>query len=286
MQLLQIRVAAILAVARAVIRQRDDLLGRIVHAPEVGTGGGHRAVAGAELVDVVAHVQHRFNVVALGKMAVSREETKLVFGTGDHAETQSGRRCVERRRGAHAPDRRYAIAGAETVPVAAGWLQTGDIDMNGVIAGGGGVDPAGLQQRAEIGRAGHFPDHLGGGALAGAGQGIAGWRDTRPDHHGIGQRLARRHAMPEALGRVAGHSTGRRRVSAADAICRAAGRHHRHGRNPHQTEQLATRKSGLMHDLFSGFLFLWFRLYATTRAVRPCLPLQPPFCCWCCPMSL
>lgn len=96
MDLLQVRIAAVLSVAPPVVLERDDLVRGLVAA--------HRAVLTvAVLVDVVAEVDDGVDVIAPGEAPVGVEVSVRQARAGHHSEPD--RLDTSRRCGPGAPDR-------------------------------------------------------------------------------------------------------------------------------------------------------------------------------------
>ena len=115
---LQVRVGLVLRVPLPVVRQRDHLVGGLVLA-DVLVVRAVAVLAGAVLVEVVAQVHHRVQVVARGQTAVGAEPAGLEVGAGDHAEAQVVRGGVGGGGGAGAPGPAGVAVPAEPVVVPA-----------------------------------------------------------------------------------------------------------------------------------------------------------------------
>jgi hypothetical protein len=110
----QVGVGVVLAVALAVVGQRERLA-----ADVVAHVAARRLVdVGAVLVDVVADVDEERGVV-LDDPPIGGEVAVLELRAADEAEAQLRRAAAERRRGARAADRARLAAGVEAVPVLA-----------------------------------------------------------------------------------------------------------------------------------------------------------------------
>src|SRR5690606_10243401 len=188
-----------------VVGQRDDLVLGIE-----GSVDPERGVAAvAVLVEVVAEVEDRVEVVAGGEVPVGAEPPALVVAAGHHPEAEPLHGRARGRCGAGATHRRRGAEGPEPVPVLGGGAQPGGVDLDRVVPGSGGGDRALGHDRAEVGILGHLPRHLGGRAEARAGRGLVARGDPGPEHDPVRERVAGGHPVAER----AGGGLGERRVS-------------------------------------------------------------------------
>ena len=188
---LQVRIRLVQGVARAVVVERVGLGGRVL---------AHVVAAPGRFVDVVAQERDEIEVVP-GHMPVGAEVALLVMLAGGKREPQLVRLGGGAGRGARAPDRARRVARREAVPVPAGRLEAADFDVNRMRPVRRGVGGAGSGEVREFFVAGDFPAHrhnLGGHAAAGR---VRHGREARPQHDRIGERIARRDAEAERVGR-------------------------------------------------------------------------------------
>ena len=204
---LQVRVGAVLGVADPVIFQRDSFARRFM-----------RAIATTPvLVDIVAEVQHRVEIIAFRETAIGVEIPAGIGRTRNHSE--AGALGRSRRRGPGAPDRRNAVHRPEAIIEGGAVRQPGRIELDRPIQRRIGRFPAGRDPIGEVRVACHLPVYRDGLVPLG--------RYARPEDHGIGERIPTRHAMRkerlragfplvgilgERLGRIAtaGQRSGRR----------------------------------------------------------------------------
>ena len=126
MQRLQLLVRTIAGIAQAVIRKRQDFICR-----EYPRGKLCAAIISttAIFIDIIAHVQHKINVVARGGMAISVEFTEAQIGAREYGHVEFRR--LAHRQGLGATDRRNAAIGrdeAEPMPFAGRKIINGDFD--------------------------------------------------------------------------------------------------------------------------------------------------------------
>src|SRR2546422_11055136 len=114
MRCLQVRVAAMERVARAIVRERVRL-GRVMAA--------HEVAAPARLVDVVAEKRDEVRLVG-NDVAIGAKKSLLVLLAGCEREAQPLRRRRRRGRSARATDRAAGVAGGEAGPIPAIGLPT------------------------------------------------------------------------------------------------------------------------------------------------------------------
>ncbi len=198
-QVLQVGVALVLGVPLPVVGQRHHLVGRLVLA-DVDVVGAVAVLAGAVLVEVVAEVEHRVQVVALGEAAIGGEPPGLEVGTGDDTEPQVPGGGPGGRRGAHAADPADRAAVGEAVEVPGRGLQPSDVELDGVVAAGAGREGAAAHGRAEEAVLRDLPGDVDLRALAGAGGAGRRRGDPGPDHHAVGLGVAGGHTVLEVAG--------------------------------------------------------------------------------------
>ena len=140
-QVLQVGVALVLRVPLPVVGQRDHLARRLVLA-DVDLVEAVAVLAGGVLVEVVAEVDHRVEVVALGQVPVGREPAGLQVGARDDAEPEVAGGGVVRRGGAGAADPAGHAVVEEPVEVRRAGLEAAGVHLHGVVAAGAGAGPA------------------------------------------------------------------------------------------------------------------------------------------------
>jgi hypothetical protein len=148
---LQVAVAFVLRIARAVLRQRERFVaaGRPVRMAQP---------VGPPLVDVVAEEGNQVGCGS-GDMAVRRVVAEFPVLAGGDGELQFRRQRIACRRRARSPDRTDGIAQHEAVPVPAVRPQAGRLDMDAVREFGSGHGTALRDDFTEALVLGHFPAH-------------------------------------------------------------------------------------------------------------------------------
>ena len=190
-QRLQVGIGPVLGMARAVVGQAQDLVGRLGQAAQrrrVARGVAALAV----FVEVVAQVHGGVQVAAPGGIGVHVEVAGRVVGAREHGQLHLGH--AARGQGAGASRGRGGLEGLEAVVVGGGGLQARGVHLDRVVARGAGAHLAARHDAGEGGVAGHLPLH---GDL---GTEVGGRRDARPEHDAVGQRVAAGHAVRELYG--------------------------------------------------------------------------------------
>jgi hypothetical protein len=85
----------------------------------------------------------------------------------------------------------------EAVPVRRRGLQGADVELDGVVAAGVGARHAGGDDVGEVLVGGDLPVDLGRGSAARPRTGVGRRRHPRPEHHAVGDRVARRGTVLE-----------------------------------------------------------------------------------------
>ncbi len=203
---LQIRVALVEGVAQPVVREGHGLA--VEHVRECDVGVAALAAGGVHgvLVQVVAEVEDDVDVV-LRQVPVDGVVAVLVRLAGDGGQPERRGAVARRGRGEGAARRADPGPGAEAVVVPGGRFQAPDVDVHavGVLRVGLGGAPLGDQGEGLV--LGHLPLH-GDPLLAQPTvrlERLGG--QPCPQHHGVGQGVARGDAQGERVlvdaGRVA-----------------------------------------------------------------------------------
>ena len=151
-RVLEVGVGLVLRVALPVVGEGHHLPRRVVR-PDVHLALAVAVLPGGVLVEVVAEVQHRVQVVAGGQAAVGAEPAGLPVGAGDDAEAEVLGQRVGRGRGPGAAGAAGDAGAAEPVEVPARRRQPVDVDLDRVVAPRGGLDrAAGVRRRGSRGR--------------------------------------------------------------------------------------------------------------------------------------
>ena len=185
---LQVGIEAIQGVAQTVLIQRHGL-GAHIEGHDLGSLGGFADVA---LVDVIAQVQHEIEVL-LRHVAIGCVVSIGPILAGHKGESQLLGASTWRRSRLGASHGAENAAALELVPVVSSRLQPGNFDVNRVAPIGARRDFALLHDLLHALVRGDLPAH--GDVLglhASAIEGIDG--EASPQHHAIGQRVARGHA--------------------------------------------------------------------------------------------
>ena len=181
--LLQVGVRLVLGVPGPVVGERGGLLVRTRRAIEPGPVP---VAAVGVLVEVVAEVQHRVQVVPLGDPPVDVEVAERQVGAGDEGEPDVVGTPGQGPRPAH---RRLLAERLEAVVVGRPRLQSGRRDLEGVVAPGSG----GALALGDDFPHPRVPRHLPADRDPVVGRA----RDPRPEQHPVGQRVAARHPVGE-----------------------------------------------------------------------------------------
>ncbi len=230
MHRLQVGVGAVLLEADPVIGQRDDLGGRLRHAPQ-GARVLRGIAAGGVFVDVVAQVQADIDIVEPGGIGVHVEVAGRVVRAAEHGKAHA--RDAARRERLGTPHRRELAVAAEAVEIAAVGRQAGGIHFDREVAGAAGAQAARGHRTRKVARLRDLPADIDVGG--------AGGRDARPQDDAVGQRIAAGHAMREADGAVV----------AVTAAGRERERRHGDGAEGEGTNEIATRMR-LVHGMAIG----------------------------------
>ncbi len=171
-------IRAVVAVAIPVVREREDLVGRVVVPYAAAT----------TLVDVVAHMHHEVEVVAFGDVAPGGIVAGGEVLAARHGEGQL--LPAVRGGGPHPARTTRGPQGLEPVPVGGPGVQTVHVHLHGVVGVGAGLGDPRTHDVGEVRRRGHLPDDAHG----------AGGADVRPDDDPVGKRVAGSDTVPEGLG--------------------------------------------------------------------------------------
>ena len=196
---LQVGVGAVVAVAAAVVGQRDDLVRRLVVADGAALPG---VFAARVLVDVVADAHDHVDVGVVRHVAVGGEVAGFPVGAGGQGDAELVGRGSRGRGGAGAADRgdlagEFALGDGEAVAVPGVGGQAGRVELDGVVCGGVGDGLARQDDGAEGIVRGHLAQELDDGAGARAGNVSRMGGGAGPQEDGIRQRVARGDAMLE-----------------------------------------------------------------------------------------
>ena len=197
----QVGVALVLRVPAPVVGEADDLPGGYVPA-YVDVALAQAVLTGRVLVQVVAEVQHRVQVVAGGEVPVGAEPTGLQVGAGHHAQPQPRDVGRVRRRGTGAPDAGHVPVEQEPVVVRRGRTESGRVHLDRVVLTGAGADCAAGRGAPEARVAGDLPADPDRRPDAGAGSRGRDGGDPRPQHDPV--RSGSPEATPCAKTRSAG----------------------------------------------------------------------------------
>ena len=195
-QRLEVVVALVLRVPLPVVGQRDDLVRRHVPAHVLVVVAG-AVLARGVLVEVVAEVDHRVEVVAPREVPVGGEVPGLQVRAGHHAEAQVVRARGRGGGGPGAPDRAREPLVEEPVVVRGPRAEPGRLELHGVVAAGARGERARGHHVGEAAVAGDLPAHGHARAATGAGGRVGGRREPGPQDDAGGVRVAGGDAVAE-----------------------------------------------------------------------------------------
>ena len=197
---LQQRVGLVDRVPLAVLLDRLALEGLAGRArPRV------RGATSGILVDVVAEEHERVEVALLHEVAVGGVVAVLPVLAGGEREAEPLGCRAGRGERAGARRRRRETSDAEPVVVLGVGLESGDVDVHRVAERGHGGGRSGGDDVGELGVGRHLPLDVD----VDVGKRIGG-EQAGPQHHGVGERVAGRHAERERIGRDDRDGRGRR----------------------------------------------------------------------------
>ena len=201
---LDVGVAVVLGVAGAVLLEGAALPERIEVAADVGAGRLSLRGDVGSLVDVVAQVEEKVEILSLGDPRVGVEVAGVELGArADREADPLGVASGERPRPGH---RRGLAVDRESVEVDAVGLEVLDLDHDGVIALGASDRRPGADGLSQRGVARDRPLDRDVGVAP---------TDTRPDRDAVGGRVAT--GDPVSEGRIT-HGDGRYRARTSDLL--------------------------------------------------------------------
>ncbi len=214
----QVGVGLVEAVPHAVVLQRDRLPGVVVRQDAVGVLAGAAGGGDGVFVEVVAEVEDHVDVL-VREVPVGGEVAVVVRLAGDGGQGQRAVAGSAAGCGAGAAGGAGPAAGAEAVVEAPVGVEAVHVHMDAVPelrVGGGGPAP---DDPAEAFVAGDLPADLDTPGGQSAVRLVGAGRESRPQQHGVRQRVSGRHPQGEGvLGDLPGVELGGGRGARAGQV--------------------------------------------------------------------
>ena len=187
---LEVRVVTVIGVTSTVISERDDL----AHGLDASADRRIAVAVGGELVDVVAEVDDGVEVRAIGEAAIDVEVARRVVRAAHLPEAKALRTAVRKCLGS--TDGRLLAGAVKRVVVGRSRLEASGIHLDGEVAFGCRLRRAARDDARHLFVGGDSPSDVERPAVAVSSR----RRDSRPEDHAIGQRIAARDTVTKEAG--------------------------------------------------------------------------------------